>query len=129
MSDVDEFLEHYGVKGMKWGVRNRIIESKPFKATQRHARDSVNTRSAKAGVKVGTGIRKGYFKLKDTVDKHPVETGLVVAGAAFVTGALLKRGTTKYAAIQRVAEQTRLDSERASAIAELTKKIGPMGKN
>ena len=25
--DVDNFLEHYGVKGMKWGVRRGVIKS------------------------------------------------------------------------------------------------------
>ncbi len=25
-SDIDEFLEHYGVLGMKWGIRNRSVK-------------------------------------------------------------------------------------------------------
>jgi hypothetical protein len=34
---VEEFLEHYGVKGMRWGVRNeeRSADSVQFRATQK----------------------------------------------------------------------------------------------
>ncbi len=28
MNDVDEFLEHFGVKGMRWGVRNAASSKK-----------------------------------------------------------------------------------------------------
>lgn len=29
MTDVNDFLEHYGVKGMRWGVRRRSTGAKP----------------------------------------------------------------------------------------------------
>lgn len=40
MTVVDEFLEHYGVKGMKWGVRTRRGSGKRVNPTAGYSRDA-----------------------------------------------------------------------------------------
>jgi hypothetical protein len=42
MADVDNFLEHYGVKGMRWGVRAK--SKNPTKGYSRDAKTAVNIR-------------------------------------------------------------------------------------
>lgn len=61
---VDDFLAHYGVKGMKWGVRRQ--------------------RAARA---VGTSVRKigdTPSKAADYAARHPVKTFAAVAGTHYV---------------------------------------------
>lgn len=61
MSDVEEFLSHYGKKGMKWGVRNRSVKqeerrAKQFKQYSEDAKTATNIRKAakESPVKVKT---------------------------------------------------------------------------
>lgn len=79
---VDEFFEHYGVRGMHWGIRRdektgvrplakTLNDSRLGKAANRHARNSMGSPSAKAGRKIGKTIRD-----------HPVATGVGVGAAA-----------------------------------------------
>ena len=93
MNDVDAFildhLEHAGIKGMRWGVRKAVVKSGPGQATQRYAQRSLTSRRAAAGVKTGSAIRKGYQKFANAVDKHPIETGLIVAGATYVAARIM----------------------------------------
>lgn len=95
--EVNDFLEHYGVLGMHWGIRNefrrnpktgvrpiakKLDESRFGRAANKHARNSMGSPSAKAGRKIGKTIRE-----------HPVATGVavgtVVVGAA-AAAAILK---------------------------------------
>lgn len=73
MNDIDELLlEHFGTKGMRWGVRN----SSARKALTRHAQKSVSGRSARAGRKTGKFIREHQDATK--------RVAIGVAGAALM---------------------------------------------
>lgn len=54
MSNVDDFLEHYGVKGMRWGVRTRS----GGKGTKGYSKD------AKAAVRVRNKAKTSDVKVK-----------------------------------------------------------------
>jgi hypothetical protein len=52
MTDVDDFLEHYGVMGMKWGIRNKS-KSKYFAPTTKEERKEIRrSPSAREGRKI-----------------------------------------------------------------------------
>jgi hypothetical protein len=60
--EIDDFFEHYGVKGMHWGIRNE--------EAQRIARKSVSVAKT-----IGRGTKKTY----EVAKAHPRTTGAVVA--------------------------------------------------
>ncbi len=52
MTDVDDFLEHYGVLGMKWGIRNKS-KNKYFAPTTKEERKEIRrSPSARKGRKI-----------------------------------------------------------------------------
>ncbi len=76
MTDVDEFLEHYGVMGMKWGVRNKS-KSKYFAPTTKKERKEIRrSPSAREG-------RKVINKLS--------ATAAISAGSSYVVHSLVKK--------------------------------------
>lgn len=78
MNEIDELLLiHFGTKGMKWGVRKKIIGSKVFQATERHAQKTATSRRAMAGQKVGKVIYN-----------HRTAAKRIAAGALFATAAI-----------------------------------------
>lgn len=84
VNDVDIFLEHHGVRGMKWGVRK----------AEAVGRGAVTTAKA-----VGRGA-------KATVNwsrAHPKTTASIAAGAVFA-GLLLSRKIAKNSAVKADAE-------------------------
>lgn len=67
MADTDVFLEHFGIRGMKWGIRNKRPQ-------------------------VGGGRRPNRIKrFNRAVERHPFATaaGLGVAGAGVAVGTKL----------------------------------------
>lgn len=58
--EVDDFLAHYGVRGMKWGVRKTSIESAPSKTSltdeERRARNKKIARNIAVGVTVAAAL-------------------------------------------------------------------------
>ena len=111
--DEPAYLEHYGKKGMKWGVRN---------ANNKLARKQLNSPGAKIGYKIGKAI-----------NEHPRTARFIAAGATFSATLLTAYGTTrvhKKAVInKRISEQAKLDAAYAANRAELEKKIGPLGRH
>ena len=65
MNDVDDFLEHYGVKGMKWGVKssNQVALKSARKEGRAEFRENLKdhytTKSAKTGRKISVGRTAG----------------------------------------------------------------------
>jgi hypothetical protein len=70
--EIDDFLEHYGVKGMHWGIRNE----KKIREVARKSGDVAKT--------VGRGTKKTY----EVAKAHPRTTGAVAAvlGYHFLMG-------------------------------------------
>lgn len=64
--DVEEFLEHFGVKGMKWGVRRERTPG-VSRATDRDARKDA-AESARAKMFYGEGAGNRRKLIKATVD-------------------------------------------------------------
>lgn len=71
--DVDVFLEHYGVRGMKWGIRNKFEQ---INAARRRGLSSEQKRKLKV---FGAGAA----------------TGLAVSGAVAVAVILKKRANVR----------------------------------
>lgn len=75
MEEVDDFLAHYGVKGMKWGKRGAGAKgSKVPRSTLRAAnKDAKEFAQAKLYFGEGAGVRRRLIKAKvDQLSKDPV---------------------------------------------------------
>lgn len=72
--DVEDFLQHYGIVGMKWGKRSSKSSSSIPRATQRAAdKDAKEHALAKMYFGEGAGIRRRQIKAQvDQRSKDPV---------------------------------------------------------
>ena len=61
--DEPAYLEHYGKKGMKWGVRN---------ANNKLARKQLNSPGAKIGYKIGKDINRDSASSGERTRTRPV---------------------------------------------------------
>ncbi len=60
--DVDAFLEHYGVKGMQWGVRNERPSGVSRSTNRDASKDAKEFARAKQFTGVGAGNRRKHIK-------------------------------------------------------------------
>lgn len=79
-NEIEDFLNHHGVKGMKWGIRNDLkkIGRGTWRATK--------------------AVGRGTVKVARWSKAHPKTTATIAAGAAFATALLIRRGRQKYIA-------------------------------
>lgn len=90
---VDDFLEHYGIPGMKWGKRSSGGGSSTPRATERTAaKDAKEHARAKMYYGEGAGIRRRQIKAtvdqrskdpayKEAFDRHSGKQDMAKAGA------------------------------------------------
>jgi hypothetical protein len=70
--EVDEFLAHFGVTGMKWGHRKGGIEGVPSKTNRLAAKDAKEHALAKMYYGEGAGVRRRQIKnVVETRKKDP----------------------------------------------------------
>jgi hypothetical protein len=60
--EVDEFLAHFGVKGMRWGHRKGGIEGVPRRTNRMAAKDAKEHIQAKMYYGEGAGVRRRQIK-------------------------------------------------------------------
>jgi hypothetical protein len=112
--DVDDFLAHYGIKGMKWGQKKASIPGVSAKTSREARKDATEFAKAKMFYGEGAGTRRKLIKAKveakagkDPNYKNPYiraaatkagkatyatikDSGLVDKGASFVKNAFGK---------------------------------------
>ena len=68
-TDTEEFLEHYGVKGMKWGVRRdrSTTSTKPKKSSLRKEAKDLSDEDLKKSVE-RLRLEREYVKIKDELN-------------------------------------------------------------
>lgn len=114
MIPIESFLEHYGVKGMRWGQRRKRGPDGRVKSTEAKRAEQILTKAKKKGKSSLTNKELGdlnkrlqleqqYSKL---VNNDPKAKLAIKAGAAFVTGIGLNvaRETIKNQASAKVGE-------------------------
>lgn len=62
--DVDDFLMHFGVKGMKWGVRKDSIPGVSSRTSREARKDATEFAKAKMFFGEGAGTRRKLIKAK-----------------------------------------------------------------
>lgn len=88
-TDVNEFLQHYGKKGMKWGVRSarsRVKVSSDFKSTAPHRgkRASSLTNKQLKAVNERMNLEQNYKRMNPS----KIKVGLVTAGTILTVAKL-----------------------------------------
>lgn len=64
MDDIDDFLAHYGVKGMRWGQRSKRPATTPRRTDRTAAKDAKESALAKMYYGEGAGTRRKLIKAK-----------------------------------------------------------------
>lgn len=62
--DVDDFLAHYGIKGMRWGQRKASIPGVSAKTSREARKDATEFAKAKMFYGTGAGTRRKLIKAK-----------------------------------------------------------------
>lgn len=112
--DASLYLEHYGVKGMKWGVRKRIQDYRRDRNARLNRRNENYNRTKRSNDELWYG-KKGVERINRRMNKGRTyksakrrETALQV-GMGLASGALLFYGTSKIAdgGIQKMIKSAR----------------------
>lgn len=99
--DVDDFLMHYGMKGMQWGVRNerRAESAKQLVDSKKSRMEKSKEVRAKSYEAKKAFYKKGIDKVKNASPetKKKVAIGATIAVGTVATAALLKaRGAKSF---------------------------------
>ncbi len=62
--DVDDFLAHYGIRGMKWGQRKASVPGVSAKTSREARKDATEFAKAKMFYGTGAGTRRKLIKAK-----------------------------------------------------------------
>lgn len=104
MAEVEDFLEHYGVKGMQWGVRKSARSSHPqsddhktAKALQSRHRSSLSNHELKT-LNERRNLEQNYNRLNPSVVRRGEAHAKGVIAAVGLATALAKLADTPFGA-------------------------------
>ena len=113
VDEVEEFLAHYGVKGMKWGVRRSKTGGSESSGEKRSPEEKAARRATAKKVAIGTGLL------------------IAAAGAAYAANSMSKNGSLPISSLNRKAPKAAEAKELVSKVIESPKNIvyATRGKN
>jgi hypothetical protein len=117
-SEVDNFLEHYGVKGMQWGRRRSRSE-------RQGAKDAKEFVDAKLFYGQGAGTRRKLIKARVESNKKRLGTEYADAFDAAVSGRDVGKARDKAVRTRKVKDAKTKNKQRAGAVARRV--TGQMG--
>jgi hypothetical protein len=89
--DIEDFLDHHGIKGMHWGQRKLAARKQARAEMTPQERSSANKREF-ASAAVGGGLF--FLSRKDTLLRLPIAAAIGVGGGV-ATSALIKKHQNK----------------------------------
>lgn len=131
----DNYLEHYGVKGMKWGVRKNRGERTPEQQARRDKAKSVAKKAAVGLAVVGGAVAVGYatrntpqvrmakFVLNSHKNVLKENVKSATSSAAYKLGEARLRGNVKRAQRNNAKLTTNNDFRKASNIYEAANRL------
>ena len=107
----EEVLEHFGKKGMKWGVHKAVIKSGAFKRLSKASEANVqryNARqTAKRERKQARDLQKGITAKKVVIG---VGVGIVATGAVYTAYKMKQNGNLKLSSVTMGSKKRPMDA-------------------
>lgn len=124
MNNVEDFLEHFGVKGMRWGVRNDRSGGTSNKVNRDAKKDAREFARAKVYYGEGSGTRRKLIKTKVEAKSKRIP-GYKEAFESHLTNQDLSKHVSKAVSERKRTDRVQTNKKRFGAVARrLTGEMG-----